>query len=728
MENEDGVKTDGGNTEDTNDIEEKEEIKNRTKRDIFEYDNGHYTFVQYYNRLGFYFAIDHENKNDHKLETLISQVKDSFQKKIDKVQNAKIENDKYFEGLIDNSNNDLSEAVANRIDNSKKIQQLRDEHKEITGELDKLLKDIHVKYQTLVTNREKQTKDIFADRLIDIDAELSGIIKNYEVLSNAKREEGKTLYNENKYIFEARIERLNKIKSQIESVFEVLKQKILNFNDSGLTAGSVIFITIAGYIGLVACGWFYSIYVINRPEINNTTYLSFILNRLITSLEQLMQQGNVMLNFAFLVLGLLALLSLVSLISWFSTFIIEHRYKKSIGGNGFFVSPEEINIGFYHKISSQSSFAIWLETMPKIFIAGLVFILIAASGVYSSDLSITGNLGTRTSPDLERLLLTLSGEFIGAAIALVVTSLCLLYISFIVDKRLQKNAKEGKLSPFTNHWEISILFLFFVAILVGILSLEIIPTAVISISCFLILVFFTAFSLAYGIKFRSMILDAGKLENELKKISQEIEYNSWSLPIEQDLIFNSNLHKRIHQSLANLFEIVRFKNLSVLELITNRVVSRKQPIHVSSIRSTSFWSKFARLYNRLVGREQESDIELPIPEPTKIEHAHFPEESFVISDLRGEWKRKNRKLNKIDENIDKIEEKIFEDEKSLESKCTELKVKIDSLRKDRMQKSEEYENKIQKILERLNMAELASREGYDLGLWYRGYNLGEGNN
>lgn len=650
---------------------------------------------KHYNRLGFYCVIQNGENSKAKFDEYLAQLHQSLDKRIKQVNDLSKQNIERIKSKASYTKKKLDKEKSNLENYRAELNELKEKRESKLVELDQLRKRIHDAFKKLADEKRKLIDGRLKERLDEIKDEIKKLIDNHLLLAEKKHEINKKNFDENEHVFKKKVERFQNWKNQLDDSYKLICDKADKLTRTGLSENIVTFLTYVGYFSLIVAGWFFSIFIAER-NLSSEDYLSFTLMRIFTFGSDLFASGNKFLVFTYLIFGLLGLLVLVAAVIWLSQWLIDRRNGGGINNEvivGFNENGDEI--AYLVGLNPKSMLTSWLQILPPVFIVGLVFILLS---MFGADEKNIGNL-----------LISLSGQFIGAVIALVVSGIAMLYISKIIEPRIMNPLKEKKTNNnlFILNWELFLIIIFFVAQYIIILTFKGISNVSIAVSQFFIVTLFTAFTLGYGFKYRGLFLAKQRMENDLRNLSLAIESNSRPHLFDLKSIEGKSFRKQIDRCQSQFFDMIAMRNHLAKELFFDKI---PRPVLITK--------KIRDLLTR------DKDLTLDARELTSIEEKHFPELKKIIDDYKADWGRKKKELEEIDKEIKlrysrktELDEHYSKRIQSLEASLYNYQKEV--IRQQELAYKEEYSTR-----KEYEKNETQLKDGYNLGEWYMGNGIG----
>jgi hypothetical protein len=641
----------------------------------------------HYRQLAFYGLIDADDSLNiiKVLQTDLNTTFSNKETKINELFKLKIKR-------IEEKISIIEEKLKSQKDSLEKFkkgkEELENEKKSILNQLSNLKKELYKEYEKLADGKKDLFEKRLGARLEEINSEISKLLNNYQLLSEKKAEINKKVVNENRESIAKKINRFESKRKQIEDFSLLIYNKLKDLYNAGFSESFFSFISVVGYISLISAGWFFSIYIVEK-DLQSEDYLTFILVRIFTFGSQIFSEGNMFINFLILLSGLISILLIITMLIWITDLIIQSKNKVYFNLVTYITAEESDNESLYWSPLFNNSYLIpWINRLPIIFIIGLIFILLSLFGT--------------NPPDINKLMMSLSAQFIGAALTLSITGLMIFYITKVIEPRFGKENKDESVIKFlTKNWELSFSIISFIAVILLLIFINI-ENSTIALIIYFIITITTSFTLGYALKYRGLINVAEKIEKSLKNLSIAIEDHLRQTTLDSKSIETKSFKDKFEKCLEDFWRMIFIRNRLVEELLVDRA---KKP------------NKLLKWIDVFFNQKDSPSLE--IRELSVIEEIYFPVNKKIIEDLKDDWKR-NFSLyeNKIKE-IKRIKygESNFEKIKLREIKL--LEDKINNLKKVIISINENLNNELDK--NNLNKEKCKSdlNDGIDLGLWYR---------
>lgn len=670
----------------------------------------------HYDRLGFYRAISSSPEHTATLGDLLKDLEDVYQQRNQEAIQYYTEKQSHYNQQIADKTEEIKEIEKSFERHEEEQQKRFDKRNSLVDKIKSLITRLTTELKNVDIRRNELLNTLFTKRLLDHSQEIDQIIDNRQILAQKRYEIYLKNYNENKHVYDAKVNRFQDVKSEVQDTYVSLKQKIKVLHNIGLTDRSIVFLNIIGYIGLIAAGWLFSVYYVGKPELFHVDYISFLLLRLFNFADQLLALGNI---FSFLLVfigGWLLFLGISTVLIWGCEKLIYRKYQTYPVASYAIIDEEEEELLAYHSmIHARSLLASWLLYLPYLFFLGVAFIIIAAGKIPASN----------QTQDLSVLLTTLSGEVIGTAIAIIITGITILYTAFMIEKRHPEESPSF-FELVKQHWEISTLLVIFSIIMSAIvihesLAVRFISSQSIALGAFSAIVFITAFIWGYSIRYRGLLDEIYRLENYIKKLSIAIENNSRPHHLDVKMIEKKAFVSKVDQANRELVDIAQIRNEQLKTLYYDLTVAypmKRKPVIVS------FIPKWATIKDKILFmriNKNDDPLEFTLPEVNRNLEYYFPDIFLLIGEIQQEIAMAKKEYNALEELI-----KTKEDDKDSLKQETVRRIetyqeKIRLLQTELLNCQEDQHNCLRNLRLEKESAEAALRDGYDLGTMYLHY-------
>lgn len=668
---------------------------------------------KHYNQSGFYCAIGAKQNPHSNFREQLKKIQGIGLSKIKQEDKLFRETERRFENKISQTEKKLKTENENLQRHHNDVVRLREERDKIVSELDELAKQIHDAYKKLAEAKKNLIDGRLKERLDEINAEISQLINNYQLLSKKKSEINKQIYNENKNALDKKVNRFEALKKTIEENYRIIRKKIEIVNAANLTETVFTFLIYVGLISVNAAGWFFSIFV-SETKLGNDNFLTFLLRKIFTFGSIFCSGEDKVFSFFLLLIGLFGILALITFLTWMSERLIKKRGDTSGFSSEFLLDfSDNFEKNYFVRIYSKSLYTFWLQIVPYIFAGGLLLIIFSSFGTNEQEIT--------------KLMTSLSGQLIGVTITLLISGMILFYINRVIEPRFLKYAGkkypeeretakeknnempettiEQKISNkllFKNNWELVFTIMLFLSTIAILIIFDDLSKRTMALSAFLVIALFTGFTLGYGLKYKGIFLTARHLEGQLTNLSYAIENNSRPKSLDLKSIENQIFKRQFEELNKQFFKLIAIRNHLVFELLSDNI--KKPGLLTSKLKQLFIKDKKLLFENRSL---------------SNIEKIYLPEHTQIIHDFNTEWSRKEIELDEIKKKIILIEERKSELEDKILNEIKTLEIRIDNYKIALAQHNKLFYKKIADIHFITEKNERNLQNGFDLGLWYR---------
>ncbi len=613
-----------------------------------------------YNKRGFYRAVSEANDAEEGLREEIMQLAETH---------------RFNKTSIEESLNQFAEATGIMIDSlesriqteEEALARLQGKPEALKTELAQLRAEavaLEDAVQTVLKTLEGEKK-VFVEvtlnrRLDEIHAELEKLLAGYAILPQRNVAQQRQKHEELKTFVDDMLGWYRDHRNQTLSRLKVLGQRKEEIEDkSGLTHQIVQFLYRAGWAAVFAAGWFFAAFCLSRPSLGNEDYFSFFIQRIFSLAATL--EGYSLVQITGIALGWwTGCLAAVTLVAWLCQRVIRRR-RKTDGGWFFIQSP--ILPGFMvnsrqtgQDPATPTFYERWLQWLPKLFLLGMVLI----------GLALLGPEDDANQDEVRKLLISLSGQFVGTLVALAAAGLGIIYISLVIEPRWLKPKSEAT-PTWMKHAELTIVFG------VLILSCGLLPLvpdvsdAGIAATAFFITLIVGSLTLGYGIKYSGLFQEEKDQLTQLIRIERFIQKKAPSL--DTSMLENPRIRRQVDACLGDLFDLIRIRTTLTSEGL--RGLSRQPHIRPRSIgRSVKGW-----LGLRRQDRAPQHDSWV-----TDIDRKYFREHAFQLTSRLQQLDNTRARQTALEQEITLFESRDHGLEGTLTKRLWDLRSAADGYR------------------------------------------------
>lgn len=593
-----------------------------------------------------------------------------------------------------------------------RIQRLHDRVKELNDALEadnnakgssQKLEDIwNELHKTYIEFGEKKGL-LIEQRIADFKKEVSALTDAQGTFYGDMRALNKRMFEDNQPSLDVRKSRAETLRSQIVSRQDEVDKQLKTMTTSGISSDVFEFLTSKGHFVALIAGWFFSVFMLVQntkatadPSFGAEDVWFFMINSIHNSLG--FEGGQATVNNVFFAIGkILFVIFTIGLISFICQWLLDRFSQKKDNVEQIeIILLQDDNLDDSHgskaeiknitrlglKIQADSWFTFWLHTVPFLTIAGFVF-LILRIGVSHEDIA--------------KLDLSLTGQFIGMALAYGLAGLTHLFVAKNQDLVIRKEWGYVLLAAF-----LLIPFLFVVKFFPSDIHLS---YKIISMVGFVFSAFLAAFLFSYGVRYRGLQQLSDEMNRMLDTLTVII--SRYTSPKFVNL-FDQRYPQKIQDMEKDLLMWIYKRNEKAQLLQGIEPESYKNK---SKKRKDSEMDWFSRVRSYITSNGKSS-------EQTGFdtnEDDHFLFETFTLSQLEKEhfplYDKKIEALTKAYNEERKRQGRFFRSISDLNEKITNTRSSVAEL--SRLRNESIYSIQLQGFHQ-----ELWIREGYELGLWY----------
>ncbi len=682
----------------------------------------------HFQKIGFYTAIHPEaiplEQAKEKLDLIILD---------QEIQVAKVR--KRIRGHIDSQQEEIKKAKSEleievykyeeRLEEESDYEKdLREEKEAILYEIDEIKEELKLISARIGRERE----DIIEKRIRSLRKELDEIAETFDSLTEKKNSINRKEYEANKDIYKKRADRYRKFLERSNLRLERVENKLKN--SLSVKGSTHQFLFFAGTSAAGAAGWFFSVYIVNKP-VYISGFLSFFFTRLFSiGGTEMMPTGKTDLALKLLAM-FIGVLVVTTILSWLGQTLLikaldlgpsQKRKGMRRRGKEFKVGEEgeglesDLSLSFgdesknYYRaqVKAGSFLTFWLQALPVVFILGILFILLTVSGT-----------GVK---DVDKLMSSLSGHLVGTSITFGLAGLLYLYIKYVIDPRSEMPRSNDENSTYyfiRRNWELSLVFIVFILAMGALLIWP--DQSYIAIFGFVAIALMAGMAIAYGVYFRGLLLQEKELKREIVDLSFAIDNSERPIPLYMHKEENQQFKHHYMMLMEQMYKLSAIRNNQAAELVTGKemVVRPKVSGRVPK-REYQFIKALQNLGNLFSNKKEEQEEkrenEFVL---TKAEQTYFQQYSFSYSNLNSELKGKNDRLKQVREELEELAAGINSTQK-LWQQCIK---KLELSKKNLVEASERLErvwiDATTQLVQEREKRTVDLTEGFEVGLWYR---------
>jgi hypothetical protein len=659
-----------------------------------------------YSRLGFYLALDSESPSES-LEFQLQLLKSEYEDRAKRAAELSAAHSDFAKAQIDHYQSRFNEEHATIDALLAQVQEVRIRRSALEEEIRRLAPSIRAEQSKLAEKKSVELEHRFAKRLEEMVDELEKVIDSQQLLAKRIHDARKKTFDEHPEVYESRRARIERRRECAERSYAIVCEKIAKLASAGLTMFSLVVMQVVGWAGVAASGWFYSVFVVETKNLRSEDYISFTLKRAITFIQNntfVYPGENVLLSIVVLIAGWVAFLAVATIVVWLCDVPFRRKETESDSGAVETFTPDEERVLLKTDPRlTRRAMSFWFEALPYVFVVGAIMVILAKFG--------TPTVGGAPPTDLDTLLDSLSGKFIGASITLVLTGIAMIYVSFVIEPRLLGDQLRVR-SPLRDNWELAVLVLLFVSVMATALVHPDWGARSIAVASYSAIALLTAFTLAYCIRFLGCYYSERRWDKHILRLSYAMEFSSRARPLDLSLLESREFRQKFKDSVGDLTSIIRLRNDAVRTLYDDQVAYR--PAARLRVPMT-----LARLWPSLfgVGRNAPGSS-MPDVVITHAEELLFPEHVRTIASLCDELKAKELDLEQLSQEIEKREIRMSDRQSIVYSRMDELKAAMDLWKRESIRIRERLEQARSSLDDELKIVEVHLRTGQHLAPWY----------
>jgi hypothetical protein len=643
-----------------------------------------------YRRVGFYQAVAAGDNIGDSLDHLIQDQNSETEKRILAFENN---NDLVIAGVDDGLF-----KIQERIDAQKKrLQEVREgrsemetEAAEVKGEIDSLTQD----HKNLIIQLGERHRDMIKLRLETVRSELDNLVETYNKVYEAKYQNE----NELKAALKSQRDYYQELKTQLQGTYEKVKDKLDVLYPAGVGPFSTNFLMTVGFAASIAAAFLFGLFSVEEGLDRQNVFLFFFEGAF--NFADIFVEKYGALQAAFLMVALVLILFLViTFLVWGCQYLLD-RYTNDRSWHNLGVKMKGNRSRFNSSIRARSLFSFWLQLLPWLFTAAIVFIIVAVG---------------QSNGTIKTLLPQLTGQTIGLAIVLLCAGLFFLYVIKVVEPAAEKRTSEGRKS--SSRWRINPELIIGIIILNVLLLILIFSDVIVhsnsakfnAIVGYAALVNLTAITLAYALRHKNLLGTRYHLERRVSDLTELLVSLSSTKPMKVWLTEEKQFSKRFLKLQDELLQLMESKTRNL-----NRLDKWSGNLSRDEGKKRGLGDLIRRL--KAVVRSKEASVASD-RELMRFRRINFPELSYQIDQLeralqnqKSEYESLLIKMKKVDEHNSDID--------------WDVKGKLEALRRQhRIQLNSKMSFLDQKMQTRLRLtreckqAEAQLREGFLLGTW-----------
>lgn len=661
---------------------------------------------KHFNRMGFYCAIGESENPKGKFDALLLRHKESIDEKLKQIEYHYYLDILRFETKIEELKKKLEEEKFKLFTHKFDIDELLKARDALKVEVNNLETEINQLYKDLGEQKSK----LIENRVEDVKSELAKLVGGYDSITDQKSQINAKSYDNSKDALKIKVDLFQKFADSYSNIYSGIKKKIEILNVAGIGDYISSFLIYAGFTAAIAAGWFFSIYAL-KNNLNSESTLFFLLSGLFNFGQEFITASNSkVLASLYMTLSLIIFLALTGVIAWFCQWLLDKYEKVNTKNKLVFEISEDEKFVFNTQISAKTFLSFWLQVLPFVFILGIVFIIL-----------ILGN----AAENVNKLDISLSGQVAGTAIAFLCTGIAFLYITKVIEPRIEMQASNNApISWLRSNIELFLLITLFLISIFGLLfGVEkltgiAVGNRFISLLEFTICVLLTSFMLGYGLRYKGLISTTEYLERRLKELTDAIKDNSRARPLNLILAEGKQFNKKYLELQEELLNLIIAKTKVAKEFLPSEDIKGNQN---TTKKKENWWS---RLFNNAKIVETEDKNGKMAFEMSPIEEVYFPGFKNHIDELKSLITSKNVELEKTENQLSAIKADKSEYATILVKSIKKIETKISNLRKAITNRYFKWTQTIDVQKKQGDKENMEIWDGYNLGMWYRENGIG----
>lgn len=525
---------------------------------------------------------------------------------------------------------------------------------------------------------------------------------------------GTNKLNRQKYLDEQDyLARLKKYYEELYDYYNTRYQEVNKhlavLNADGINPVTTHVLATVGSVSFAAAGFFFSTFA-GSAGFGNQDMLYFVFSGLIDTFHQ---PASMLVKLGVL-LGLIVLVTLVSLACYYLLKWLKTKSREEILSELMIegeVGKKWKNPELHARIKSNNWYALWLQFVPGIFIAGLILLAISRKA---------------SSRDINAINSSSEGLIIGTSIAMALAGIIYLYIIKVVEPRLLKKYIAGQNTPV--NWikangelvAIIITFLVFCICIIAIpysgtedgheiIAVE--PRTRYAMLLFMAISLAGGISFAYSVRSHALISISHYLEVILGKLSHAIAYCSG--PETPDT------HNKIAGREGNILQRV------LRQFAFKTSIDDTPPEEKGKPKDQNPWTWLIELLKKTT--KTQSAPKEPLQTITVTEAWEEHRLSHITDELKAaefEYREMKQKVQKASDDIADYRTarkaeigKYQADQEACEKNIREHEEKMVKVLEDKSVRKEEIRNKYHTMIS-------GFQDGFHLGMWYRENDMG----
>ncbi|MBV6428293.1 MAG: hypothetical protein KIPDCIKN_02820 [Haliscomenobacter sp.] len=696
---------------------------------------------RFYNRLGFYCAIETVDDTNEKLRQLLKS-------QLDLVVEQKKLLLEYFRAKEVRYTIRIKEIYQKIAEENQKLKDyLQSKLPEAKTEA-KVLCDLKLnlenKFSQRVVEFGKQKVSLVEEAIKAARTNLDSIVENSQKTYEKRFGFNNQALEDNKTAVAARTRQYETLRAQAEKQWQrlVRKMQALGFDGMNPAIGHWLF-----YLGVsiaMICGaYFFSVFALSKG-ISDSNLPFFLLKGAANFIHQFFPNLSLPWRLLALLGCLLGVSLAVTFIAWLAW--VGLRKLASIDRNGSdkkrgdeagkndsvaqFEFASERDFSFELRTKGSDFLRFWLQVLPVLLILGLVFLLVFLT--LEKDTSHSGQF-----VDLDNLDISLTGSVIGALLTLMFAGLFSIYILKVVEPRAEVEDESKRLRPIAQNAEMAVagvlfaiaLFLLFFLDNKGAKASAEHPEVIFTYGMFVLA---NGYLLGFALRIRSIFGTLHFLERKTIMLARAIRNGvlplETSLTSKEDKIFKKE-YAKIQREIFNLLLLkTQLSNQALGGPNANRTANQpeRKPAR-PKLKSTEGEQQSLRgwLNNHLFfWRERDafetSATEVSVLSIEEWENRLFPDAASEIEQIGKDLALAGARCSEAAELVAQMEqdksgycEAVHDRIRRYEDSINGFKIEIEKAITDKRRE-------LRALARQSDSIQVDIRQGYNLGCWFRG--------
>ena len=719
-----------------------ENVENKVEESKYESNVDFEIGENHWKEVGFWTALHHPENPKQAFDDLYNEYEAFHKNREDFLRNNHTYEISRFEEKINVAKTRIKE-LEEKLSQHKNVSEIS---KEI-GHLQREIKELEDKLINSYKELGSAKKDLIQDQINSAFSDLDKIADGYKKVAEDYNELSKKTFADNKEALSIKPDFLKKLRDSYQELHDEISNRLASLNLSGVSY--VIRPQLLGYVAAFASGWFFSVFALKRAIGNEDTHF-FLLTGLFNFGSKLKTDNfyiSLAQHLAFVVFSLLS----ICFITWLCHFWLERLERRHWFKQFFFNSlsgdsdknakkdsslndsdelDEEFAIKTSTQISTKAFLSFWIQSIPILSILGIVFIILSLSDVPNDR--------------LDKLNISLAAQTVGLCVAFGFGGLAYLYITNVIEPRLERKRKDNL--PSNWFWANIELALIIISILIALVlllfgvenTLYTYSENIFPFSMFIVCILISSFTIGYGIYYSGLIETANYIQKEMEYLSIKAAYNSFPnvrLLIKADRVFRRkyfDLVVRLLRLLDNKTKIAE-KFFSSDENLLNQKQRRKNQKREKQ-NQNRFWRLIKNWFSPNPSEIQEvfTDEERIEEEIARIEERfetlpedkeYFPQLTCEIENWKGRLNGEIKRLIEFEKEFRERQEEKTTFAKKLNQEIAELQEKIYNWEKHITEIYDTQYNEFENLFNKFRQETAQLQDGFNIAMWFIANNI-----